>query len=354
MNFDTTAVADGTHCFYAKAYDVAGNVSATSSNCVTVDNHAPSVVLTSPPAGIASNTIAVSATATANAGIARVEFYRDASILLGTVTTPPYSVSFDTTTVVDGSHCFYAKADDLAAHVSATSSNCVMVDRSAPSVPIGLTAKTVATNQINLGWSASSDSGSGVASYRVFRDGEQIGTTAATTYSDIGLAAKTVYCYVVAAEDQLGHLSAQSADACAQTFITPVSAVGRYNGLAVQTNAPSHASSGSIKLVVSKNGPFAASLSLGGVRSAFKGQFDLSGNATNTVTRTGLNPLRVILHLDLVDDTDQITGTISDDVFTCEVLADRNIFGAMARCPLAGSFTVVLEPPEGIDQTIPE
>ena len=314
----------------------------------------PVVVLTAPTSGIASNTIVVSATATDTVGVVRVEFYRDANVLLGTVTTPPYSVNFDTTTVADGSHCFYAKAYNPAGNVGSSATNCVIVDRNPPSVPLGLTARTVATNQINLSWSASSDSGSGVASYRVFRDGEQIGTTAGTTYIDIGLAAKTVYCYAVAAQDELGHVSAPSADACAQTFVTAVSALGRYNGLAIQTNAPTHASSGSIKLVVSKNEPFAASLSLGGVRSAFKGQFDLSGNATNLVTRTGLNPLRVILHLDLVNSTDQITGSVSDGGFTSEVLADRQVFSAKARCPLAGTFTVVLEPPEGTDPSLPE
>jgi hypothetical protein len=101
-------------------------------------------------------------------------------------------------------------------------------------------------------------------------------------------------------------------------------------------------------------GPFAASLTMGGVRNAFKGQFDVSGNATNTVTRNGLSSLQVILHLDLVDGTDQITGTISDGVFMSEVLADRNVFSAMARCPLAGSYTVVLQPPEGSDPSVPE
>ena len=294
------------------------------------------------------------ATATDNVGVVRVEFYRDANILLGTVTTPPYSVNFDTTTVGDGSHCFYARAYDPAGNVGSSVTTCVTVDRNPPSVPVGLTATTVATNQINLSWNASSDNGgSGVASYRVFRDGQQIGTTSGTTYSDIGLAVRTVYCYAVAAQDQLGHVSARSADACAQTFVTAVSPLGTYNGLAIQTNAPSQASSGSIKLLVSKGGPFAASLTMGGVRTAFKGQFDVSGNATNTVARKGLNPLQVILHLDPVDDADQITGTVSDGVFTSEVLADRNVFSAMARCPLAGSFTVVLQPPEGSDPTVP-
>jgi polygalacturonase len=319
------------------------------------DTTAPTVVLTAPTSGIVSGNVTVSATAMDDIAVVKVEFYRDTNVLLGTVTTAPDSVNFDTTTVGDGSHCFFAKAYDLASNVTVSSSNCVTVDSHAPSVVLELTATTIATNQINLSWSVSSDhGGSGVASYRVFRDGEQIGTTAGTTYSDIGLAAKTVYCYAVAAQDELGHVSAHSADACAQTFITPVPPLGRYNGLAIQTNAPSQASSGSIMLLVSKDGPFAASLTMGGVRTAFKGQFDVSGNATNIVARNGLHSLQVILHLDLVDDTDQITGTVSDGVFTSEVLADRDVFNAMARCPLAGSYTVVLQPPERSDPSIPE
>ena len=317
------------------------------------DTIAPAVALTTPAAGLVSGAVAVSATATDNVEVAKVEFYRDGNFLLGTISSPPYVISFNTTTLADGPHCFSARAYDLAGN-TAVSSNCVIVDNNAPSVPINLTATTIATNQIDLSWSASSDNGSGVASYRLYRDGEQIATTIHTTYSDNSLAAKTVYCYVVAAQDELGHVSASSADACAQTFVTAVPALGRYNGLAIQTNAPSQASSGSIKLMVTRNGPFAASLSLGGVRSVFKGQFDASGNATNTVTRTGLDSLQVILHLDLVEGTDQIRGSISDGEFTSEVLADRQIFSATARCPLAGTFTVVLEPPEGDDPSLPE
>jgi PKD repeat protein len=319
------------------------------------DTAAPIVILTAPTSSIVSGTVVVSATAADDIAVSSVEFYRDTNVLLGTVIAPPYSVSFDTTTVADGSHCFVAKAFDLAGNVSVSSSNCVTVDNHAPSMVLELTATTVATNQINLSWNASDDNGgSGVASYQVFRDGEQIGTTANTTYSDIGVAAKTVYCYAVTAQDELGHVSARSADACVQTFVTTVLPLGKYNGLVIQTNAPSQASSGPMKLVVSKNGPFSASLAMGGVRSVFKGQFDTSGNATNTVSRNGLNSLQVILHLDLVDKTDQITGTISDGVFTSEVLADRDVFSIMARCPLAGSYTVVLQPPERSNPSVPE
>ena len=126
---------------------------------------------------------------------------------------------------------------------------------------------------------------------------------------------------------------------------------GTYNGLVIQTNAPSHASSGSLKLVVSKTQSFAAQLTMGGAKAAFKGRFDASGSATNTVTRRGLAPLQVILHS---DGTDQITGTVSNGVFVSKLLADRAVYNRTNPCPLAGSYTVVLAPPDGDSASIPQ
>ena len=129
--------------------------------------------------------------------------------------------------------------------------------------------------------------------------------------------------------------------------------LGTFNGLVIQTNAPTHESSGSIKLVLRKTGKFAAKLTMGGVKSAFKGRFDAVSSATNTVTRRGgLASLQVILHL---DSTDQITGTVSDGGFTSELLADRAVYNRTNPCRLlAGKYTVVLEPPEGSDPDIPQ
>lgn len=58
----------------------------------------------------------------------------------------------------------------------------------APSVPTGLSATPVSQTQINLSWSASTDpGGSGVAGYRIYRGGSQIGTSTTTSYSNSGL-----------------------------------------------------------------------------------------------------------------------------------------------------------------------
>ena len=61
-------------------------------------------------------------------------------------------------------------------------------DTTAPTVPSNLSATPVSTSQINLSWTASTDA-TGVAGYRVYRNGIQITTTAGTSYSNTGLSA---------------------------------------------------------------------------------------------------------------------------------------------------------------------
>ena len=91
------------------------------------------------------------------------------------------------------------------------------VDTQAPTVPAGLTATPTSSSQVNLVWSASSDS-VGVASYRVYRGGALAATLGnATSYSDTGLADSTTYSYAVSACDAAGNCSMQSAPASATT-----------------------------------------------------------------------------------------------------------------------------------------
>ena len=94
-------------------------------------------------------------------------------------------------------------------------------DATPPSAPTGLTATAVSPSQINLSWTASTDN-VGVADYRVYRGGAQIGTTAGTTYQDNGLAADTTYGYYVIARDAANNLSSASSPASATTLPSAV------------------------------------------------------------------------------------------------------------------------------------
>lgn len=91
----------------------------------------PTVSLTAPSAGATVSGTSVTLSANASPGsapIARVELLVDGAVV-GSVTAAPYTISWDSTTVANGSHAFTARATDTAggsatsAAVSATVSN---------------------------------------------------------------------------------------------------------------------------------------------------------------------------------------------------------------------------------------
>jgi hypothetical protein len=83
----------------------------------------------------------------------------------------------------------------------------IELDEKPPSAPTDLTA-TAGLEQVSLQWDASSDE-FGVARYRVFRDGSEIGTAPGTDFIDVPAPAGD-HEYVVYAEDAAGNLSAAS------------------------------------------------------------------------------------------------------------------------------------------------
>jgi glucose/arabinose dehydrogenase/PKD repeat protein len=87
---------------------------ATPIGAPSGDTTPPTVQLTGPPAGSVTGTVNVTATASDNVGVAGVQFQLDGAALGNEDTTPPYSVSWDTTTATPGSHTLTAAARDAA------------------------------------------------------------------------------------------------------------------------------------------------------------------------------------------------------------------------------------------------
>ena len=133
----------------------------------------------------------------------------------------PVSVTNGTLNIAFTSVADYAK---ISAIKVTTASSGTSPDTTPPTVPAGLSTTVVSSSQINLSWSASTDpvvSGqvtSGLAGYRVYRNGALIGSTATTTYSDSLLTASTTYSYTVSAYDMAGNESAQSGAVSATTL----------------------------------------------------------------------------------------------------------------------------------------
>jgi len=76
-------------------------------------------------------------------------------------------------------------------------------DITVPSVPAGVAAEATSPTQIRLTWTASTDVGTGVAGYRVFRNGNAtpVASVTTTSFTDSNLNPETSYSYNVRAFD---------------------------------------------------------------------------------------------------------------------------------------------------------
>jgi Bacterial Ig domain/Malectin domain len=114
FSLNTVSLADNAHALQAKAYDAAGNVGLSAVVSITVDNTPPTVAITSPASGATvSGTTIVTATASDDSPgtVSAVDFLRD-GVVQTTVTTSPYTWSWDTTTTTPGAHMLSARARD--------------------------------------------------------------------------------------------------------------------------------------------------------------------------------------------------------------------------------------------------
>ena len=138
------------------------------------------------------------------------------------IATPAGTTFGDTGLIASTNYSYRVKAVDAANNVSVNYSNVANATTQAappdtipPTDPTGLTATAVSSSQINLAWTASTDSGgSGLAGYQVERcqgtgcsTFAQIATPVTNSYSDPGLTAGTSYSYRVRAIDGAGNLS---------------------------------------------------------------------------------------------------------------------------------------------------
>ncbi len=145
-NWDTTSVANGSHSLTAKAYDAAGNVGQSLNITITVNNTladttAPTVSVTVPANNsTVSGTATVTATASDNVGVTKVELYVNGT-LKATDTTAPYNYAWNTKNVVNGNYTLTAKAYDAAGNVGQSGNitvavNNTVADTTAPTVSV--------------------------------------------------------------------------------------------------------------------------------------------------------------------------------------------------------------------------
>lgn len=100
----------------------------------TIELVPPSVALSGPADGArVSGGVTISADASDNKGVERVEFLVDGAVV-GTDRDAPYSVSWDSATVADGQATISARAVDTAGNAKTSTSRTVAVDNTPPAV----------------------------------------------------------------------------------------------------------------------------------------------------------------------------------------------------------------------------
>jgi glucose/arabinose dehydrogenase len=128
VSWNTLVPGNGNHTLTARARDAAGNITTSANVIVNVNNDltAPSVFITAPVAGIVSGTVSITANASDNVAVTGVQFLVNGVNLDAEDLVAPYSVSWNTTALINGPFTLTAIVRDAAGN-------------SAISAPIGVT-----------------------------------------------------------------------------------------------------------------------------------------------------------------------------------------------------------------------
>lgn len=222
-SWPVSAANNGSHTIKATAFDNQGVPSTTITRNITVnvstpDTTPPTVSITSPTAGtdIKTNSVTITASASDSSGIKQVDFYYGNTFIgRSSSSSSPYSITWNTSGLPNGSYNLRAKATDNSSSSNENYSATVNVsinhpDAEKPTAPGNLRSTSVNPDSVSLAWDASSDN-VGVDYYVVYRGSAVIANKVkGTTYTDSGRIPQSSYSYRVRAVDATGNQSSYS------------------------------------------------------------------------------------------------------------------------------------------------
>ena len=174
----------GEHFFYAKVTQDDGKILWSAPIWVTQgtgggDTTAPTV---SASVSGTSGTITLNATAADNVGVTSVEFFIDA-VSRGTDTTAPYSMTFNSATLSNGTHALTARAADAAGNTTtSTAASFSVSNTTADTTPPTVSASETGTSG-TITLNATAADNVGVTSVEFFIDAVSRGTDTTAPYS---------------------------------------------------------------------------------------------------------------------------------------------------------------------------
>jgi hypothetical protein len=213
--------ASSTYDFQVESADAESNTATSSNQTFTTpaDTHTPSVSLTAPTTGstVSGTSVTLTATATDTIAVANVQFQVDGTNIGSAVTSSPYTTTWNSTGVADGSHTLYAVAENTLGNY-ATSSISVTV-RNNPPVISSIATSSVTASSVTITWTTDEGANSTIdygltTSYGTASSSAALVTSHSITLT--GLTGATIYHFQIASVDSQGNL-ATSND---QTFTT--------------------------------------------------------------------------------------------------------------------------------------
>lgn len=199
---------------------LASSESARSAQLVVkTDSSSPEVTITSPASDSSfttPQTVTITASASDDVRVRKVEFYRDGT-RTRTDKSKPFTSEWSLTSAHQGLHTWTAVAFDSAGNSSVSTPVDLNVDidgtpspdTNSPSVPGALEASSSSETSVSVVWTSSTDD-VGVIGYRVYANDQLVGSTTDTSLTAMGLSCGTDYAFGVEAYDGAGNVSPQA------------------------------------------------------------------------------------------------------------------------------------------------
>ena len=205
----------------AAGYGGGGASSGGGSSSPAPDTTPPSVSLTAPSSGstVSGSSVTLTATASDNVAVANVQFKVDGANIGSAITSSPYTTTWNSKGVADGSHTIAAVAVDTSGNY-ATSSISVTVNNTPPVISV-ISSGTLTTTSATITWTTNVAATSQINYGTTTSYGTASSSAALVTLHSItltGLTASTTYDFEVSSADSLGNLATSSN----QTFTTVI------------------------------------------------------------------------------------------------------------------------------------
>lgn len=248
------------------------STNGAGSSVPSIDVIPPQVTITFPLiASSVNNSVTLSATATDNVGVSKVEFYVNGT-LHSTDTTDPYAFTWNTSAIANGTYTLSAKAYDAAGNVGQSAGVTITVnnDKTPPTAaitsPVG-GATVLGTTTVNV---ATSDN-VGVSKVELYINGQLAGTKTAAPYSfswvsgSYPIGSNSLFAYAYDAAGNRAQSAAVQVNVTVQDTVAPVVAVASplenaRIGYSTTIKASATDNTKVVKMTVSVNGVIKASV----------------------------------------------------------------------------------------------